>query len=1673
MEPTGTYSVDAIVEMRDDVFAMAIEHLVEARLEQGRMTARTLLDTGATRTFIAPRLAKQLPECRSTDPQEMAVRLADGNLRSLKGHLYTFSFQLDKEQEPTNIKAMCWDGMCQRYDLLVGMDYLPQLWSRGGSAHFNEIMGAGLSSESSLQEDEEKGQQDFLKALEASRLGHSRSQRSVDVMDYVDLAVEETGDSEGIAPTDLVDRGEQEDSWEIKAGRECGVDLHAKSYEDIRRSAPQKNMDKQAALYVKKLEDEFDGSAWRDVAYVSPKTRVGPDGKPFRMHLTLKPDAKPVLARVIVEKPDKAAAKRVIVQGLLKAGVIEPSTSAWRQACFLVPKPAEDGKPDPDMTKWRFIVDLRPSNKALVFDAWPCPSLAGVHQGLASAKIISELDLSSAFFQLELDQDSRAPTAFACDDVLYQFCASPMGCSNSVQALARWLVWLLRDFMVGEKSKVNPGGRRCLQIYVDNLYIYSDSGNVEEHYEDLRAILKVMSADDIVLKRNKSHLFMTAVKCLGFFLGGGHIYPDADKVKAMRELPEPRKVRELRGCLGLFQFYSRFVPRYTEKVINLQELTRKGVKWTWGPAERKDFLTIKDALVKAVPLKLPFVGAKYRVQSDASSYSVGGTLSLFDEDKEAWAPVEFFSMKLNRAQRGYHIYRKESIGLAACVARWKGYLIARPFILETDSAALSCLMTKDPKQLLDREARLIEELGILQFELRHVPGQLNTADIFSRLPGTGLAPWYAWDLGSGSGSFLRGLQSLVRDPTAGLVERKLVMYQSVEIEPWARAATRKVYEAVLDEHPFLFGHTIQQATRYGHCVRKLLQHPDVLGGRVRADHVCFGVPCQPFSTAQKRAPGLRDKRQLFTVVCDLLHAFLRNPANAGLTFTIECVCFGIRTHSPHLEHDLAAIDAMFAQLGGRRTQVAMHGRWTGARRNRFIWTNVNILPLPDEDDKFTFAAVLEQGWRPANVRKLGQKDDPYAATLMASANSDTRKTGKNDLITPEGQRVTCPLEIEERLMGLRTGDTDVRIRDTSIPRDQRVRLIGNAIPVPAHTFLLRRAMERLELALFAPGDEEESVNYVGDLAGPRFEELFRASALNDSNYQSLLARSRAQPSATKLSVLDGRLYDQKGRCVVPRGNDLRQMIISTCHEDPHAGHPGQLRTIQRVEDYWVWDSLRRDVSDFVRTCQVCQRTKPSQARKQGNLFPLSVSYPGEALSMDFFQVEPFTGRDQTGRRVTVDKVWAVIDQFSKYTRLIPLESTESQPTSERLVEIYMRDLLPVFGVPRSISSDNDVLFRANFWAHFLQALGVRQNLITEYRPQGNGQAENTVRTSLGILRSVLNSGARNGPQDWFRALPVVELVINTSVHSVTRFTPAELHFGRRFALPLPFVLPHTGLQDLDSTANDIMRQVRDNTKLALQRLKKANQDAMDRALARGGTDSRREFVVGQEVLLAPARAAGVLRPRGQKMRPCNMGPYVVINRLVRDGTPMDTYRIRDRGLPDSQGFTVNADRLSPYTRSDGEVWRLERQQVPHENSHVARFNWDRIDMKRDWDFGNNLPPRYSLRIATRRGYSDWYDVEETGVHLHPQVAPQVTESLNIGPWTLALQAIQAYEQQRGLVVDFHMPEENSTGGQQCKAHVTLLRNLPSTDAVPQYERDEHNSLRLQEHWRVALRGLQD
>ena len=1662
---------------------------------------QALLDTGSTRTFLSKELADQLSASCIGRKQDLMVRVANGDKMTITGNLYTLTLCFGKGHPPTQIEALQWDGL--QYQLLLGMDMLPLLWKRGASEVFDglmsvapedgapqtEISAAGpdvgevqlplVKDQTVLHDGRPLALDDPLLASEEhlvnSSAGASHQRTS---HEELEISGADLPNSKGWRDDEPADAND--DSWEVKASKDSGIDLHAKSYDDIAQSAEQIALDKLAAPYVAAIDRDFASSLWRPVRYVTPRPRTGPGGRPFQMHLQVKPGAVPKKERLFVEKPLKERAKMTICRQLEQAGVIELSASPWRHQCFVVPKKDEHGKPL-DLSLGRFIVDLRASNEVIVIDQWPCATLEEVHQTLSRAVILSEVDLASAFFQLILDKESRELTAFAAGGLLWQFVAAPMGCKNSCQNLARWLNFLLRDFIIGRKSAQHPSGRKCVALYVDNVYIFSESDSVAEHNEDLRAVLSVMAGDDILLSRSKSRLFMTAIKALGFYVGQGSIYPCADKTKAMRNLPEPKNLRQLRGCLGLFQFYSRFVKNYSDIVAPLQALQKKNVRWTWGPRERKSFLSIKDALVQAVPLRLPHVDASYLVQSDASSYSLGGTLSMWDAETLNWRPVEFYSKKFDEGQRSYHIYRKESLALAACIARWKGYLIAKPFVLEVENHALKHLKDKDARLLLHREVVLLEELGNLSFEIRHVPSERNTADIFTRQPGTGLQPYHLWDLGSGSGSLLRGIQLLAED--AGFVQRKLLLYQSVEIDPWARLATKKVYESVLEKHPFLFGLGPRQIARFGHDVRKLLLHPDFQGGMVRADHVCFGVPCQPFSAARHKAPGLDDKRELFTTARDILRAIFRNPRNSSCTFAIECVLFGIPSHSPHLQSHLDAVDAMFAPFGARRSRIALHGRFTGAVRNRFVWHNYDITPLPELNKMYTFAAVLDEGWRPAVMdTPPGRSNGLYAATLMASSTSQLRTSGANDVLRPDGTRVRLPLRFEERLQGLQPEDTLVSTKDKIIGEADRIRLIGNAIPAPLHAHLLRKAMAPYEVALFdevTVEDEselEERIDAIEHLATSAFEQSFQEAVTRDAEYSELLEQAQVNPDAAGFSVFEGRLYDNDRRCIVPADDSLRQEIIQVFHDAAGAGHQGVSKTIHRVKDYFMWQTLARDVSAFVQSCDVCQRTAPENVRRRGDIFPLEATYPRQILSMDFFSVTPRSGRDSTGQIRTVTKVWVTIDQMSKYVRLIPLDTRQSRMSAQRLVDIYLRDLLPVFGVPEGITSDNDVLFTSKLWQSILRALGVKQNFITPYRPSGNGQAENSVKTALRHLRAVMNTDAHEAPTNWWQAIPLIELAMNTSVHRTTRFTPAELHFGRRFTMPIPLMLPRTALQDMDSAARDIMAQVRDNTVVALQRIRKVNEDMRLTAERRGGTDPRRVFEIGDEVLLTSIAATAAIPTVGGKLAPTNFGPYVVRARLQRGTDLLDTYRVQAVRVEDAPLITVNADRMRLFRSSDPGRFPLPRQQVPEGYaSTVATFDWTGISLARDWSEGT--PPRYML---WRGGMVAWHYVPESDICSDSTVFPTVSGQAGIPQGVLALQAIQSYEHQEGQITEVHWPRRHGAESDVeqrfrtlCETHLMLLRNLPVTEALPEYEMDSNGQQVLREHWEDLLRGLRE
>lgn len=71
--------------------------------------------------------------------------------------------------------------------------------------------------------------------------------------------------------------------------------------------------------------------------------------------------------------------------------------------------------------------------------------------------------------------------------------------------------------------------------------------------------------------------------------------------------------------------------------------------------------------------------------------------------------------------------------------------------------------------------------------------------------------------------------------------------------------------------------------------------------------------------------------------------------------------------------------------------------------------------------------------------------------------------------------------------------------------------------------------------------------------------------------------------------------------VVPQ--KFRQMVLKTAHDDV-AGHVGIRKTYSHILHHFFWLCLKRDVSAYIKTCQLT--SKPNQAIAPTPLCPLPV-----------------------------------------------------------------------------------------------------------------------------------------------------------------------------------------------------------------------------------------------------------------------------------------------------------------------------------------------------------------------------------------------------------------------------------------------------------------------------------
>lgn len=143
---------------------------------------------------------------------------------------------------------------------------------------------------------------------------------------------------------------------------------------------------------------------------------------------------------------------------------------------------------------------------------------------------------------------------------------------------------------------------------------------------------------------------------------------------------------------------------------------------------------------------------------------------------------------------------------------------------------------------------------------------------------------------------------------------------------------------------------------------------------------------------------------------------------------------------------------------------------------------------------------------------------------------------------------------------------------------------------------------------------------------------------NDENYALIIKDLEEGKDHDPFSQKEGFLMHGSKLCII---KDLREKVMLECHAPLYVGHRGIQTTLQAVNTYFYWPTLKKDVACFVEQCLVCQRVNFDRHKAPGLLQPLPFpKAPWESISMDFI-----FGLSKSIHGST--SIWTIVDRFSK------------------------------------------------------------------------------------------------------------------------------------------------------------------------------------------------------------------------------------------------------------------------------------------------------------------------------------------------------------------------------------------------------------------------------------------
>ena len=268
--------------------------------------------------------------------------------------------------------------------------------------------------------------------------------------------------------------------------------------------------------------------------------------------------------------------------------------------------------------------------------------------------------------------------------------------------------------------------------YIDDLLIASDSW--EEHMVHVGKVHQMLADANLKIHPDKSVFGTNIVEYLGHDVVGQHgIAMNEAKVEAIKALPIPKCIADLRSILGFLSYYRHFIPGFSTLTAPLTALIKKGQSWLWGITQNAAYVELRRLMTEPGRVLKPIDPKRELiVHTDWSTYGIGSVLGQIDDEGHGYL-CACVSRSLSKHERNYPPYKGELLALTWAIHTFRPHVHGTKFRLVTDHQPLLWLMKA--RDLNGQYARWQMMLQEHDFEIEHRAGiKHNNADVLSRFP---------------------------------------------------------------------------------------------------------------------------------------------------------------------------------------------------------------------------------------------------------------------------------------------------------------------------------------------------------------------------------------------------------------------------------------------------------------------------------------------------------------------------------------------------------------------------------------------------------------------------------------------------------------------------------------------------------------------------------------------------------------------------------------------------------------------------------------------------------------------------------------------------------------------------------------------------------------------------